>query len=446
VDWRGNYDASGSSCDVSICCCLTGIVRVDQTGYSITMSGRVRGNCNGQTSFYGTGTLSSLYTSTVSITVSGTRFTVSKTGSQVTVTNQFVSSCSGSASLIVPSSCSSTTQSNAFWPTTSLSGTAYGTCNSGYAGSPTRVCGSDGVWGSISGSCIPTSGGGGGSTVDWRGNYDASGSSCDVSICCCLTGTVRVDQTGYSITMSGQVRGNCNGQTSFYGTGTLSSLDATTVSITVSGTRFTVSKAGSQVTVTNELVSSCSGSASLIDNLSAPLDIIIIGASVGGLVLSVVMIVVVIVVCKRKRRQKRTLSSYAVELSTTTLTQAGATPSADAIHPGTPTYTSQLADLSPNSSGQSKGVAPTPIASPPHGYAPQGHAPHGYAPQGYAPQGYAPRGYAPQGYAPQGYASQGYAEMVATALLWSPKPAANGAENPAQLQPAPPPNTLSQSG
>jgi hypothetical protein len=53
-----------------------------------------------------------------------------------------------------PITCASRQESNVLWPVTSASAFAFGECDAGWTGSPSRQCGSDGNWRTISNPCV----------------------------------------------------------------------------------------------------------------------------------------------------------------------------------------------------------------------------------------------------------------------------------------------------
>ena len=57
----------------------------------------------------------------------------------------------------VLNACQSIDEGDATWPITLTGKTAAGSCDSGYTGTPSRTCNSDGTWGSISNSCVASS-------------------------------------------------------------------------------------------------------------------------------------------------------------------------------------------------------------------------------------------------------------------------------------------------
>ena len=58
-----------------------------------------------------------------------------------------------SGSLCKPKTCPALSEGDAAWKVTSAGVTAMGTCNEGFSGAVLRVCSSDGIWQTISGSC-----------------------------------------------------------------------------------------------------------------------------------------------------------------------------------------------------------------------------------------------------------------------------------------------------
>ena len=155
----------------------------------------------------------------------------------------------------------------------------------------------------------PTPPAGGETPVQWAGQYDTSGSACQTSSCCCMTGIITVTQSGLAVTISG---GSTCGAVDV--SGTISSTTSNVVNVYIGGTSYTVQKTDTGVIVTNNDSPVCSGSASLVaagpgNSLSSTTVIIIIAVCAGGVVLIIVSVVTVVLVRRKNARAQLHVTS-----------------------------------------------------------------------------------------------------------------------------------------
>jgi hypothetical protein len=133
----------------------------------------------------------------------------------------------------------------------------------------------------------------------WSGQYDATGSSCDLSYgCCCLVGTVSIVQTGLQLTLAGTAV--CGSTIPFSATGTLLTATDTTATVVVVNspdTRYALTRNGAQIIIVNLQNTRCTSTVTLS---GSPLMIIYIAAGVGGGLIVIAIVVTVVVVKKRR--------------------------------------------------------------------------------------------------------------------------------------------------
>jgi len=97
--WVGTWKVS-PQCDQTTCCCLDGNVEVTKLATnSVKLESAVKGACGSTTQF--SFTINSISSSNyISTAVAGNTFTMSRTGLELTVTNQQSSACNGKATCV----------------------------------------------------------------------------------------------------------------------------------------------------------------------------------------------------------------------------------------------------------------------------------------------------------------------------------------------------------
>ena len=134
------------------------------------------------------------------------------------------------------------------------------------------------------------------SPVTWSGSYKID-VACSLSVCgCCMNGTITVQQSGLAITINVPVTGQCNGVTVLSGTGSLVSVLADRVYITMGSISYYVARDIDRLNVVNTASTLCGASSkcisgSCISSTSTTSDTNCLSSSVVMLVLSIVMVV-----------------------------------------------------------------------------------------------------------------------------------------------------------